>query len=231
MLSKVKFLEIVQQVYKNKNLKNEEKKLFEKIINNEDQLLEEVTAETLIKGLGLIDIKTITNEEGHFKEFVNTINDNEIKSETKIFYLLKDKQVSCLHALNTTETWTWLAGNAISLFVNTKQELKEIILNKNNPSFTIEKGSIFGAKITASKNNDFGLVICHCEPGFEKEHYINPTSEQIDNLYKSYPKYNTVIDELKPKIPEKNKNFFTHRGKTEKIEEQTPLINSPKNTI
>ncbi len=218
MLSKKKFLETVDQLLSRNNLNDGEKDRFKNIKKNETQLPEEITAEILIEKLDLIDINTITNEEGYYKEFVNTIDNDIEDNQTEIFYLLKGKQVSCLHILKTTEKWNWIAGNAISLFIEKGKELTEITLNEGSQSFTIEKDTIFGAKITTPENNDFVLVTCLCIPGFKKEHYINPTSEQIDELYNYNQKNKTIIDAL-------TKNSCSAK----KTEEQTPLTNSPQN--
>lgn len=233
------FLNTVNKILNSRN-ENEEKRRFEIIKEyilqlNED---EEITADKLIKKWGLIELNTVTNEDGYFKEFVKIIDEVETIAETEIFYLLKGKQISCLHALGATETWTWLAGKEISLFVAINQELKEIILNETNPSFTIEKDTFFGAKINNQKNdNDFGLVTCLCKPGFIPEHYKNPSLEELDNLCKVFPSNEKIINELTAKLLKNNNTimqsiiqFFTCCIGIKKIEdEQTALINPPQN--
>lgn len=223
MLSKTEFLGILDKILTNENLLE---KTFLKNIK-ENEIPEEVFADFLIEKLRLETIKGVTDEDGYFNEFVRTEN------QTEIFYLLKRSQVSCLHSLDTTETWRWLGGKKISIFIFTN-EVKEITLSETNPSYTIDKGTLFGAKITdLTDNNDFGLVTCLCEPAFEIVHYINPTSEQIYNLYNDYPEKKALIDELKPKISTKKKNimqsiiqFFTCCIGVKKNEEQKPLINN-----
>lgn len=249
------FLNTVQEIINSK--KEEEEKRYEKIIEHMSLLskCEKITGDILEKELALKELPTVINEEGYFKEFIKITDQKGTITETEIFYLLKGKQVSCLHTLETTETWTWLGGEEISLFVATEQEFKPIILNKNNSTYIIEKGTLFGAKINNHKNdNDFGLVTCLCKPGFIPKHYSNPTLKELDSLKKKYPEYKSVIDELTPKefknpnnmnkatssdesIYNNSKNNFIRSAflfcaqciGIKKNEEQTPLINSPQN--
>lgn len=194
MSTKTKFLKNLKQILQLEEILADKKKCFEEIIMKIESL-DEISADKLINHLELKPI--FTEEDGYFKEFVRT------EKQTEIFYLLKGKQICYLHALDTTETWNWLAGNNISLYIDTKQEFKEIILNADNPSFTIEKGVFFGAKLANPKDNDFGLVTCRCEPGFELKYYIHPSSELITNLHKCYGN-EELINELKPKISGEN---------------------------
>ncbi|KAF5282953.1 hypothetical protein FQR65_LT14153 [Abscondita terminalis] len=202
------FSNVVEKIIDPKT--EEEKKRVEKIIKyinllNED---EKITAEILEEKWDLKKLNSVTNEDGYFKEFVKISDQEGTVTETEIFYLLKGKQVSCLHTLETTETWTWLGGEEISLFISTKQELKEIILNENNSTYCIEKGTLFGAKINNQKNdNDFGLVTCLCKPGFLPEHYKNPSPEEINNLCITYPNHEQVIKMLAPES-KNSKNFI-----------------------
>ncbi|MFZ0219082.1 MAG: cupin domain-containing protein [Candidatus Aquirickettsiella sp.] len=234
MLSKSDFLNKLDQIFINENLLEKEKNYIKNIKENEDQLPNQITADVLIARLGLITIKGITDEDGYFKEFINTIDKDEIESQTEIFYLLKGKQVSCWHSLKVTETWNWLGGKEISLFIVTGQEIKEVLLNETNSSFTIAERTLFGAKITnPTDNNNFGWVTCLCKPGFEREKYINPTSKEIGNLTQTYPERNALIHELTPKTSDNNKtkrsifqyfrSFCCNNG--EQNNEQTPLIN------
>lgn len=238
MLSKNEFLKILEQILSNRVLLEEEKQRLKNINENQDLLNEheQITAEVLINKLDLKNINTVTEEDGYFKEFVNTIDNNEQENQTEIFYLLKGKQVSCLHILDTTETWRWLGGKEISIFIFKKQELEKITLNETNPCHTIEKGTLFGAKISnLEDDNDFSIVTCLCKPGFVlKEHYKTPSKEEVDILFKNYPE---LIKELTPKISNSNKNvfqsiiqFFTCCIGVKKNEEQAPLINSSHNS-
>src|ERR1043165_2598853 len=159
MLTKTKFLEILNKILSNGNLVKKEKEHLESIKETADLLPEEILVDLLIEKLGLITIKGVTDEDGYFKEFVNTINNNEQESQTEIFYLLKGKQVSCLHTLDTTETWNWHGGKEIYIFIFKKdQKPEKITLNETNPIYTIEKNTLFGAKIATLRDNiDYAL--------------------------------------------------------------------------
>ncbi|TLY48590.1 MAG: cupin domain-containing protein [Gammaproteobacteria bacterium] len=191
------FLKILDEILSRKYLKEEEKNRLEAIKESEKQLPEEIFTDQLITKLDLITIKGVTDEDGYFKEFINTIDDNGQESQTEIFYLLKEKQVSCLHKLNTTETWRWLEGEDLSLYVFIKDKMSEIVLNAANPFYTIPKNTLFGAKLKSNTNENFVLVTCKCVPGFILEHYQNPTSEDLKKFL-SVPSYEQVIKELTP---------------------------------
>ncbi|MDD4892940.1 MAG: cupin domain-containing protein [Candidatus Rickettsiella isopodorum] len=231
--NKTAFLDRLRQNLESEvNSVPEKKTCFAEIIKNIESI-DEITAERLIKHLDLKTIKGITDEDGYFKEFVNTIVKNERESQTEIFYLLKGKQVSCLHSLDTTETWHWLDGKEISIFIFKAQGLEKINLSEKNPLHTIDKNTLFGAKITNLRDdNDYALVTCLCKPGFVPKHYCNPSKEEIYTLLKTYPEENQTIQELTPKISTTNKNIFQSIFKiftccigVKKNEEQTPLIN------
>lgn len=204
MFSKIKFLEILEKIIsENKTLK--EKECLENIKKDIFSSNEEITAVELIKKLDLIHLNTVTNEDGYFREFINTIDNNEQESQTEIFYLLKGKQVSCLHSLDITETWRWIGGKEISIFIFKEKKPEKIILNESNPSTIIEKGALFGAKINnLEDDNEFVLVTCLCNPGFVPEHYKKPSLKELDSLLKTYPSYKQVIKELAPEISKSN---------------------------
>lgn len=194
MLPRENFIATITKLSENPYLEKCTKDNFERIIN-ENNSNETISVEEIINELKLT--KLPTDEDGYFNEFVNTINLSEKReSRTEIFYLINKKQVSCLHKLDVTETWQWLGGNEITIFTFSKNEAKEIKLNETNPTFTIEKNILFGAK--NSDPNSFGWVICKCVPGFTVESYKNPTSEELGTLRKNFSQYNTIIDELTP---------------------------------
>jgi predicted cupin superfamily sugar epimerase len=119
---------------------------------------------------------------------------------------MDQKQISCLHKLDTTETWRWLGGNDVSLFIFSEKKVEEITLNKDKPTFTIEKNTLFGAKNKGSvdKNINFGWVSCLCQPGFNVSRYKNPTSNELSKLCESFPEYVRIINELKHADSKKN---------------------------
>jgi predicted cupin superfamily sugar epimerase len=200
MLSRDDFIKVLNEILLRPDLKKEEKERLEQIIQNKNELLEEISANILIKKLNLISIKNFTNEEGYLSEFINTIDKGtEQENRTEIFYLMDQKQISCLHKLDTTETWRWLGGNDVSLFIFSEKKVEEITLNKDKPTFTVKKNTLFGAKNKGSvgKEISFGWVSCLCEPGFKVSHYENPTSNDLSKLSESFPGYVGIINELK----------------------------------
>lgn len=227
---KIEFLEILNKIYTREFLKEEERKLINTIRENGSQLPEKITTDVLIEKLGLVIIKGVTDEDGYFKEFINTINnDIQEESQTEIFYLLKGKQVSCLHKLQTTETWQWLGGDDLLIYILKNNKIFEILLNSDNPTHEIPANTLFGAKLTSNSEENFSLVTCKCVPGFLLEHYQNPTSEELEKFLR-IPEYKQVVEELTPKVSKKNNiilsifQFFTCCIGVKKTEEQTLLI-------
>ncbi len=238
MLPKTDFLKILDQLLSNQNLLEKEKQRFKNIREKRAPLNEEITAAMLIDVLNLVNLNTVTDEDGYFKEFVKVIDQEGTITETEIFYLLKDKQVSCLHKLKTTETWYWLAGNPLFLFIFSENQVFEIILNADNPTYTISENTLFGAKIVSNNDGNFSWVTCKCTPGFVSEFYQNPSPNELNTLFKTYPDHQQIIHELTPKNKKLNasKNilqsifqFFTCCIGVKKNEEQKSLINSPDN--
>jgi predicted cupin superfamily sugar epimerase len=166
---------------------------------------EQLLSDRIIALLNLIDLSTITSEEGFFSEFVKTEDLVEEINHTVIFYLIKDQQASCWHSLDTTETWRWIAGCDVIISILTEDKINEVVLNAQNPCFKIEKGTLFGARnnLTVVKERDnFGLVTCECIPGFKPELYSNPTKEQLatlSDLYKKDMDKKIIIERLIPK--------------------------------
>lgn len=240
MLSKINFLEKLNQILLNENLVEKEKERLERVIKHSDLLPEDISANILIEKLDLETIKGVTDEDGYYREFVNTIDNEDQESQTEIFYMLKSKQVSCLHALNTFETWHWLGGEDVLIFIFNKNNVSEIRLNADMPKYTIPANTIFGAKLFSNDSENLSWITCKCIPGFVPELYKNPSPEDLECLFETYPHYKQVIKELTPENSKNNSikrsliHFFTCCFSCigiKKIEEheQTPLINPPRN--
>lgn len=209
MLSKIEFLKKIDEILTNKHLISEEETRLRNIKENPNILNEHeaISVEILINTLDLQPIKGVTDEDGYYKEFVKIINQKTI-TETEIFYLIKSNQVSCLHSLDTNETWTWLGGKDILIFIFENEKISEICLNADCLTYSIPANTLFGAKLIAGNNENFAWVSCKCIPGFKPEFYHNPTSQELEFFVKNYPKYKKIIKELTPQISNSNNNIF-----------------------
>lgn len=155
-----------------------------------------ISADLLIKELALRPLSEVTDEGGFFIEFLKNLE----PSQTEIYYLMKEKQISCWHSLDTNETWEWVGGCDVLIFTLSENGVKEIVLNKKNPLFTIKAGTLFGAKNNITKNSDdFGLVICACKPGFIPDYYKNPSPQELKKLNEFYKQYLSLEIEWKRK--------------------------------
>jgi predicted cupin superfamily sugar epimerase len=145
--------------------------------------------------------KIPTREAGYFLEFINTNSGPLSETEanySEIYYLMQGKQVSCFHSLTTTETWRWIGGSDVILYVITEDKVESITLNAENLEYTIEKGMLFGAKNANQANESFSLVTCKCKPGFRMEHYNDPSPEKLRSLSERFSSFRDVITELTP---------------------------------
>ncbi len=184
--------------------KNEFLRVTGKQTLDKDQFILNQTSKQIIDNLKLVEINSITKEDGHFKEFIRSINENEKgDSFTKIFYLLQSGEKSFFHRLDTKETWTWLGGEPLSLFTLQNNELIEHILNEQNKNVTLSKQVWFGAMLKKDLDNSstdkpestadnipFTLVSCTCTPAFIPQHFHNEINEAMVDVYQQASKEN-----------------------------------------
>lgn len=153
-----------------------------------------LTCEEIVTFLNLSPLNQCTSELGYYKVFAQGI-DEEGKSFTNIFYLLKSDEKSYFHKLDTTETWTWLGKNPLSLFIIENNKLIEHVLMESNQCVTIPSQTWFSATVKNDKHNlaegdvPFALVTCHCIPAFTINCYhdditVDEASTSLINAYK-----------------------------------------------
>lgn len=242
MLSKQDFKKIIEKILGNEILAPIKRRLLSSAITDENynNLPEQIPLSLIVEKLNLTDLSKITDEDGYFHQITETENSDK----SMIFYVLNEKQISCLHRLQVKETWEWLGGSPISLFTFSESEVMKITLGPNKRLHVIDEGTLFGAKNELSSSNKplYSLVTCTCEPSFKIEHYANPTPPELKILKDKYPEYQTDIEQLTPKIlnkslqktPTNNHNImqtlfkiFTCCIGVKKNDEQEPLINNP----
>ncbi|GFT77458.1 hypothetical protein TNCV_304091 [Trichonephila clavipes] len=170
---------------------NNNKKYLEEVLVSLNTLGNQIlSSDDVIYYLKLIPLNAYTSELGHFKEFARGVND-EGNSITSIFYFLKGEEVSCFHKLHHAnkperspeETWTWLAGNPVSLYTKDSNLTKKVI-NEENKDTTVPPNTWFAAKLANENHNtikacnyQFSLVICHCSPSFVVSSYHDLTEK------------------------------------------------------
>lgn len=246
MLSKKEFIEILKKIRSIDILDPKEKRYLNNILSSENDLPDSISLAKIVEKLALKDLREVTDEDGYFKQ----ITENSNSEKSIIYYVLNEEQISCLHTLQVDEKWEWLGGSTIAIYIFLESEYKEIILGPDNPTFMVNKDTLFGARnILSSNDSPYSLVTCTCEPSFHHTLYSIPTSDELKKLQ---GKHGSIIDELTPKILKnpinktKSSDEDIHNNPKNKFirsaflfcaqcigikknEEQTPLINSPQN--
>ena len=111
-------------------------------------------------------------EGGWFREIIRSKNfltreDGKKRNYiTGIYYLLERDAISAWHRVkNADEIWIYLRGDPLNLWRldNDNKEIKNLILDSNNPVEMISSGYWQAAKSTG----EFTLVSCCVGPGFD----------------------------------------------------------------
>ena len=115
---------------------------------------------------------------------------------TSIYFLLKDRDVSCFHRLKSDEIWYYHSGVPMIIhIINKNGELERVKLGLDiergeQPQVLIPKGSIFGAVMDGT---GYSLAGCMVSPGFEFDDFELLEREE---LIKAYPQHELIIKRL-----------------------------------
>ena len=137
-------------------------------------------------------------EGGYFKRFLEAKDtvDGERKLWSSIYYLLKDREVSNFHRLNSDEIWYYHSGSSMVLYIIgtdgmlRHEKLGLDIEHGEQPQIIAKKGEIFGAVM---EGTGYSLVSCMVSPEFKYEEF--ELLERKDLLEK-YPQYEQIIKRL-----------------------------------
>lgn len=127
---------------------------------------------------------------------IDSAFDGKRKLWTSIYFLLKDRDISCFHRLKSDEIWYYHSGVPMIIFIiNKNGELERVKLGLDverdeYPQVLIPKGSIFGAVMDGT---GYSLAGCMVSPGFEFGDF-----ELLDRetLLKEYPQHEFTIKRL-----------------------------------
>ena len=130
-------------------------------------------------------------EGGYFrryKEAEDTV-DGELRLWSSTYYLVKDREVSHLHRLNSDEIWYYHSGSSMVLYIigvdgKLRQEKLGLdIEHGEQPQILAKKGEIFGALM---EGTGYSLVSCMVSPEFRYEDF-----EILERsvLVEKYPQY------------------------------------------
>lgn len=113
---------------------------------------------------------------------------------TSILFLLSYPDFSCLHSIQTDETWHFYQGDPLKIVSFNKDGIVEEAILGNRlekgeiPQLVIPHGRWFGAALAAKRG--YALVGCTVSPGFDFED-IN--FGKRDKLLKQFPHLDDII--------------------------------------
>ncbi len=147
-------------------------------------------------------------EGGYFKEVYRS-DEHVIKKalpsryigdrsfSTSIYFLLKDRDFSCFHRLQTDEIWHFYQGTTLEIFVlHQKEGLSRHLMGQQagageHLQITILRDQWFAARVV--EPNSFSLVGCTMAPGFDFHDFELANRKQ---LISEFPQYSQLIKEL-----------------------------------
>lgn len=137
-------------------------------------------------------------EGGYFKASI--LSEDNFNSEKKlyssIYFLLRTGEVSNFHRLTADEVWYYHAGEALTIYMITKEgklitkQLGLDIEKGEEPQILVEKGCIFGS---AMNEDGFSLVGCMVAPAFTYEDF---ELFEREDLLAQYPEHKDIILKL-----------------------------------
>ncbi|WP_173918244.1 cupin domain-containing protein [Halobacillus sp. Marseille-Q1614] len=116
---------------------------------------------------------------------------------TSIYFLLRSKDVSHFHRLQSDELWYFHGGSPLTVHMITPEgEYKEVKLGLNIsrgevPQFVVSKHTIFGSSV--DEEDTFSLAGCMVSPGFDFEDFELFEKQE---LMKQYPQHRKIINKL-----------------------------------
>lgn len=141
-------------------------------------------------------------EGGYFKETYRssetTTNKNgDLRTvSTAIYFLLKEKDKSHFHRIQSDELWFFHLGQVIEIVYISGNQIKSITLGNNLLSgellsFKIPANTWFASKLKYEKG--FALVSCTVAPGFD---FADFELAGRDQLHQDYPHLKNIINEF-----------------------------------
>jgi len=112
---------------------------------------------------------------------------------TSIYYLLRNRDFSAFHRIQSDETWHFYLGSPVKLYILQNNNLQTILLG-DNPAyghtfqFTIPYGCWFAAEVSVPES--FALMGCTVSPGFE---FGDFQMASLSELQEHYGRYATLI--------------------------------------
>ena len=116
---------------------------------------------------------------------------------TSIYFLLKGKQFSAFHLLQSDEIWHFHLGSPLTIYcIATDGKRTDILLGHDidegqRPQAVIEKGTWFAAAV--NDRSSYSLVGCTMAPGFD---FADFTLGERKILIDSFPQHGKIIREL-----------------------------------
>lgn len=151
------------------------------------------TGKYFIEKLGMIPHP----EGGYYKENIQSersSEDRKIWSST--YFLLKDRDFSAFHRLQSDEIWYYHSGTPLIVYmIKENGELEQVRLGLDierdeKPQILMPKGCIFGAVMDGT---GYSLFSCMVSPGYDPKDFELMSREA---LLERYPQYAQIIRRL-----------------------------------
>ncbi|PHK50427.1 cupin domain-containing protein [Staphylococcus edaphicus] len=134
-------------------------------------------------------------EGGYYKEHIkgHNVNDTNRAAYTSIYFLLTYHNISHFHRIDADEIWYHHDGDSLTVhMIYPNGRYEKVTIGKNIEAgdvlqYVVPKGTIFAS--TVEGENDYALVGCMCQPGFEFEHFELLSTEWLN---KHYPELITI---------------------------------------
>jgi predicted cupin superfamily sugar epimerase len=114
---------------------------------------------------------------------------------TSIYFLLRGKEFSAFHKIESDESWHFYAGTAMTLMMISEAGVySEVIIGKNLENneqlqFTIKRNTWFASKV--NEENSFSLLGCTVAPGFDFADFVLAEKPILLN---QFPQHEAIIN-------------------------------------
>lgn len=138
-------------------------------------------------------------EGGYYKETyksVKSVEGEDRKLMTVIYFLLPGNQVSKFHRIKSDEFWFFHHGSALTVHTLTAEghtacKVGNNWSNEELPQLLVPADTIFGSSVDDQEG--YAFVSCVVAPGFEFEDFELFTKEE---LLLQFPDFEKIIDKL-----------------------------------
>ncbi|SCS26097.1 cupin domain-containing protein [Staphylococcus caeli] len=146
-------------------------------------------------------------EGGYYKEIIkgNAQGQGTRAAYSSIYFLLTFDNISHFHRIDADEIWYYHAGDSLTVhMIGPEGQYSQVTIGQNIEAgdvlqYVVPKGTIFASSVEGE--NDYALVGCMCQPGFEFEHFelmsqswLNEQYPHLKEIHKRYALTDEAIE-------------------------------------